>query len=93
MQLYDLLQQTNYSPGVRLNRVFALYKARGREVALAEALKLDLADNHFYFVLLGELYTAVDREQAILHFQQAWSLAKTQSDKQTIQEKMDHLRS
>jgi RNA polymerase sigma-70 factor (ECF subfamily) len=91
LQLYDLLLQTNNSPGVALNRVFALYKARGREVALSEALKLDLADNHFYFVLLGELYRAVDKDQAIRHFKKAWSLAKTQTDKQTIQEKIDLL--
>jgi RNA polymerase sigma-70 factor (ECF subfamily) len=91
LRLYDLLLQVNYSPGVALNRTFALYKAKGRETALAEALQLNLDNNHFYFTLLGELYKTVDNKKAKEHFERAYSLAKTQTDKQTIRGKIDRL--
>lgn len=88
LQLYDLLLQTNYSPSVALNRIYALYKVKGREVALAEAQKLNLSDNHFYFMLLGELYQAIDNVRARENFEKAYSLARTQTDKQVIMERI-----
>lgn len=91
LQLYNLLLQINYSPTVALNRTYALYKARGNEVAIAEANKLKLTTNHFYFVLLGELYTRVDKEIAKQHFLRAISLAQTATDKLTIKNMMDLL--
>lgn len=51
LQLYNQLLMVNYSPGVALNRTFALYKANGREQALIELEKLKLEGNHFYNVL------------------------------------------
>lgn len=89
LHLYDQLLLVNYSPSVALNRVFALYKVRGSAEALAEAEKLNLADNHFYFVLLGELYRDIDGEKAKSHFQHAYALAKTQTERQIIQQKID----
>jgi RNA polymerase sigma factor (sigma-70 family) len=47
LQLYNQLSLINYSPGVALNRTYALYKANGWLVALAEAEKLKLDNNHF----------------------------------------------
>jgi RNA polymerase sigma factor (sigma-70 family) len=91
LQLYNQLLMINYSPGAALNRTFALYKANGREVALAEAQKLKLENNHFYFLLLGELYKTIDNDKAKLNLQKAYSLAKTQTEKQGIQEKINQL--
>lgn len=91
LQLYNLLLQTNYSPTVALNRTYALYKAKGNKIALIEANKLNLTNNHFYFVLLGELYTDIDREKAKQYFVQAIALARTETDKVTIQDKIDCL--
>lgn len=91
LQLYNQLLLVNYSPGVALNRTFALYKANGWQAALAEAEKLKLESNHFYFVLLGELYSNVDHETAKLHFKKAFALAKTHTEKQSIQKKIDTL--
>jgi len=51
LQLYNQLLMINYSPGVALNRTFALYKANGSEQALIELEKLKLEGNHFYIVL------------------------------------------
>src|ERR1700688_746590 len=62
---------------VTLNRTFALYKAKGQQAALVEAEKLKLENNHFYFLLLGELYKNMDNA--------------TQTEKQGIQAKIDSL--
>ena len=91
LQLYDQLLQINYSPGVALNRIFALYKAKGSPVALAEAEKLKLEENHFYFLLLAELYNDVDRSKAKSNLEKACALAKTLTEKQKIRERIDNL--
>jgi len=91
LQLYDQLLLVNYSPGVVLNRIYALYKAKGYKTALAEAEKLQINDSHFYFLLLGELYKHEDVGKAKTNFQKALSLAKTQTEKQEIWEKIDGL--
>ncbi|HKZ68352.1 MAG TPA: sigma-70 family RNA polymerase sigma factor [Chitinophagaceae bacterium] len=91
LQLYNRLLQLEYSPIAALNRTYALSKVNGKEEAIAEAEKLGLSANHFYFTLLGELYTEIDNKKAKLHFQRAFSLAKTQADKLTIQKKMENL--
>jgi len=91
LQLYNQLLITKYSPIAALNRTYALSKTNGKPEAIAEAEKLNLEDNHFYFTLLGELYTDLDNKKAKLNFQKALSLAKTQTDKQTIQKKIGNL--
>lgn len=91
LQLYDELLRVNYSPSVALNRVFALYKVKGPQAALTEALALCMEDSHFYFLLLGELYRQLDKTKARHNFQMAYNLARTQTEKQGIQEKIDGL--
>ncbi|MGN6295681.1 MAG: RNA polymerase sigma factor [Ginsengibacter sp.] len=88
---YNLLLEINDSPGVALNRLYALYKARGKEIALAEAEKINLPRNHFYFTLLGELYAGIDNEKAKAHFERALSLAKTETERQIINQKIKNL--
>jgi len=91
LQLYNKLLQIEYSPIAALNRTFALSKANSKQEAIAEAEKLNLSANHFYFTLLGELYTEIDNKKAKDNFQKALELAKTQADKQTIQKKIEKL--
>jgi len=91
LQLYNRLLQLEYSPVAALNRTFALSKANGKREAIIEAEKLNLTNNHFYFTLLGELSTGIDNKKARQNFEKAISLAKTQTDKQTIQKKIDKL--
>lgn len=93
LQLYDQLLLINYSPAVALNRVYALFKANGRQAALKEAEKLNLENSHFYFVLLGELHGKTNREKAISNYRKALSLAKTQAEKEGIIRKIDRLNS
>ena len=89
LQLYNRLLQLEYSPIAALNRTYALSKANGKQEAIIEAEKLNLANNQFYFALLGELYTDIDNSKAKQNFQKAILLAKTQADKQIIQKKID----
>jgi RNA polymerase sigma factor (sigma-70 family) len=91
LQLYNRLLQVEYSPIAALNRTFALAKANGKQEAIIEAEKLKLTDNHYYFTLLGELYADIDNKKAKQNLEKALSLAKTQADKHTIQNRIDRL--
>jgi len=91
LQLYNRLLQLEYSPVAALNRTYALAKANGKQEAIVEAEKLNLVTNHFYFTLLGELYTGLDNNKARQNFQKAIAIAKTHADRQTIQRKIDKL--
>lgn len=91
LQLYDQLLEFNYSPSVLLNRIFALYKVKGQKIALDEAEKLNYQNNHFYYLLLGKLYQNADNEKAKLNYQKAYTLAKTKTERQNIQEKINEL--
>jgi RNA polymerase sigma factor (sigma-70 family) len=91
LHLYNQLLFLNYSPAVALNRTFALYKVNGAQTALAEAEKLKLDGNYYYFVLMGELYKNIDSKSAKANFLKAYSLAKTHTDKQVLQKKIDSL--
>ena len=91
LQLHNHLLVTEYSPIAALNRTYALSKVQGKLVAIAEAEKLNLSNNHFYFTLLGELYKGIDDGKAKEHFVKAHSLAKTNTDKITIQRNIDGL--
>lgn len=88
LQLYNRLLQMEYSPVAALNRTYALSKANGKAEAIAEAEKLQLTGNRFYFALLGELYTGIDNATARMHFEKAYALAKTEWDKQAIKKRM-----
>ncbi len=89
--LYNQLLSVNYSPSVALNRIYALYKVYGQEAALIEAEKLNLENNHFYFLLLGELNAGTDNEKAKHYWQKAHTLAKTDTERQHILKKINRL--
>lgn len=91
LQLYNRLLQIAYSPIAALNRTYALSKVKGKQEAIQEAEKINLKDNHFYHVLLGELYTGIENNKAKQYFQKALLLAKTQPEKQVIQKKIEGL--
>src|SRR6185437_14841569 len=91
LQLYNHLLQRHYSPIAALNRTYALARARDKQAAIAEAEKLRLTGNHFYFVLLGELYTGIDNARAREHFENALALARSPSDKRIIEKKIGRL--
>ena len=89
--LYDTLLQQDNSPMVALNRVYALYKVNGRETALAAAGQLTPGNNHFYHLLLAELYTSYDDALAYSHLERALHLAKSPAEKLGIEKKISAL--
>jgi predicted RNA polymerase sigma factor len=91
LQLFNHLLALEYSPVAALNRTYALAKVRGNQVAIIEAEKLQLTNNHYYFTLLGELYRIIDPQKALENLQRALELAKTQTDKQVIQAGINNL--
>ncbi|HSZ72352.1 MAG TPA: sigma-70 family RNA polymerase sigma factor [Cytophagaceae bacterium] len=91
--LYNQLLQMEYSPVAALNRTFALAKAKGKQEAIPEAEKLDMQNNQFYFMLLGELYTGIDATKAKLNFSKALALSRTDNDKKNVQKKLNALTS
>lgn len=91
LQYYNLLLQLEYSPIAALNRTYALAKARSVQEAIVQAEKLQLTDSPFYFALLGELYTDIDKNKAIGHFGEAMALARTSADRQLMQKKLARL--
>ena len=92
LELYNSLIILEYSPIAALNRTFVLSKTKGKETAIAEAEKLNLTDNHFYYSLLGDLYTGIDNKKALLNFQSAFELAKSPADKAIITKNMKRVK-
>jgi RNA polymerase sigma-70 factor (ECF subfamily) len=93
LQLYNRLLMIEYSPMAALNRTYALAKANGKTAAIPEAEKLNLNTYHLYYSLLGYLYTDVDNEKAIEHLKTALKLAKSKTDKVTIEKRIKKIRS
>ena len=85
LQLYNSLLILKFSPLAALNRTYALSKTEGKVVAIAEAEKLNLSDNQFYYVLLGNLYSEIDNKKALSNFSAALSLATGEADRKTIE--------
>ncbi len=91
LQLYNQLLQLKYSPVIALNRTYALSKARGKEKALSEALKINLKDNHLYHLLLAELYSGIDTNLQRTHLETALKLVTTEHERQTIVRKIKEI--
>jgi RNA polymerase sigma factor (sigma-70 family) len=89
--LYNQLLQIAYSPIAALNRTYAYSKVHGKVKAIVEAEKLALTGMHFYYALLGELYTNVDPAKAKENYQLSLSLVKTDTERLSIQKKIDQL--
>lgn len=88
LQYYNQLLILEYSPIAALNRTYALAKARSKAEAIREAEKLNLAENHLYHSLLGELYLGIDDGKALEYFNASLSLAKSKADKRLLGEKI-----
>ena len=91
LHLYNQLLMLEYSPIAALNRTFALSKVHGKTIAIAEAEKLKLLDNPYYFTLLGTLYKDIDVIKAKENLKKAYALARTKADKQVIQKQIETL--
>lgn len=88
LKLYNLLLFQEYSPIAALNRTFALSKVYGNEIAIAEAEKLKLESNPFYFSILAELYLTIDLLKAKQNLEKALSLSNSNHEKEILHKKI-----
>lgn len=86
--LYDQLLALDHSPIAALNRTFALAKVKGNAIALEAALALNLPENRFYHMLLGELYSGLDDVAARMHFETALKMTNSAIEKEQIMKRM-----
>ncbi|MEW6005945.1 MAG: sigma-70 family RNA polymerase sigma factor [Stygiobacter sp.] len=91
LELYNHLILIEYSPMTALNRTFAFAKVYGNEQAIREAEKLNLNENNYYHSLLGYLYSTVDAEKAIAHYNQAIGYTKSKTEKKTLMKEIERL--
>ena len=86
--LYNKLLQIEYSPIIALNRTYVLSKARSKEEALHQALKINLKENHLYHSLLAQLYEGVDLKEQTSHLKTALQLVKTNGERKILADKL-----
>jgi RNA polymerase sigma-70 factor (ECF subfamily) len=92
MKLYDVLLLSNKSSSVVLNRILAFSKVYGNTEAIKEVEKSDVIKNHFYFILLAELYRQIDPKSTIAYLTQALQLCKTVSEKEIIHKRIEEVK-
>lgn len=88
LQLYDQLIKLYPSQVAALNRVYAVYKVHGSEMAIESAEKLQLIKSPYYFMLLAELYWQKDNLHAQECLNRALELAKTDADRNIIRTRL-----
>lgn len=91
LKLYDVLLLVNDSPIVALNRVWAFSKIYGNSLAINEARNLNLTTNHFYFMLLAELFSQVDNNKTKEYLTKAHRHCKTNTEKNIIEKKLKEM--
>ncbi|RAV30663.1 RNA polymerase subunit sigma [Sinomicrobium soli] len=92
LQLYNQLILIEYSPITALNRTFAFSKVYGQERAISEAEQLHLMEHNQYHGLLGYLYTPSNIPKAIEYYEQAVKLTTSETEKQTLNRKIERLK-
>lgn len=89
--LFNHLLAIAYSPIAALNRIYALSKVKGKAAGIAEAEKLNLNHNPYYFALLGELYSGLDNDKAMANYNKALVFSGTRMEKAMIVKKLNRL--
>ena len=91
VNLYNHLLVLEYSPIAALNRTYALAKRDGKQEAIKEAEKLKLTDSPYYHSLLGHLYSGIDNQKALQHFDEALALIRSPGMQSVIRRSMGQL--
>jgi RNA polymerase sigma-70 factor (ECF subfamily) len=92
LKLYDVLLLTSNSPVIALNRIWAFSKVYGNLAAIQEIEKLESSANHFYFILLAELYREIDSNKSIEYLTSALGLCKTDTEKEMINKRIKEIK-
>jgi RNA polymerase sigma-70 factor (ECF subfamily) len=89
--LYEQLIVLKPSPVVALNRIFAVYKLRGAKEAINLADRLALTDNPYYYMLVGELHSELDKPYALECFRKAHQLVHTDADRRFVEKRLQEM--
>ncbi|MDD9946214.1 MAG: hypothetical protein OXU20_34540 [Myxococcales bacterium] len=93
--LYDLLEPLRPTPAVRVNRAFAVARARGPQVGLAlldDRHAIDADDYPYVHLVRGTLLAELGRiEQARLHLEQARRMARNRVESAQIEAQIARL--
>lgn len=92
LQLYNQLVMLEYSPVTALNRAFAFARVYGNERAIGELEKLQLTENSYYQGLMGFLYSDLDVERALGHYQEALKLTRSVTEKRVLAKRIAELK-
>ncbi len=92
LQLYNQLILIEYSPITALNRTFAFAKVYGKEKALKEAENINLKGNHYYYMLLGFLYSDTNINKSIYNYNKAIKLTKSKLEQNTLIKEINRLK-
>lgn len=92
LKLYDVLLLTSNSPVIALNRIWAFSKVYGNLAAIQEIEKLESSANHFYFILLAELYREINSNKSIEYLTSALGLCKTDTEKEMINKRIKEIK-
>ena len=91
-ELYALLEGVRPAPAVRVNRAFAVARARGAGEGLA-LLDDSVADYPYVHLIRGALFEELGRdEEAIASLHQATSHARNEHEARQIRERIARLR-
>lgn len=92
LKLYDELILIECSHIIVLNRAFALAKVFGYAMAIKEVEKQALHHINYYHSMLGFLYADTAIDVAIGHYNQAVTLTKSTTEKQTLKKEIERLK-
>lgn len=92
---YDMLLVLHPTPVIALNRMTVVYKIKGAEKTLTElnssAFLPEWQNHYLYYSLLGEIFTALNKEKAIENFTAALSLTQSDAEKKLLKKKIGRL--
>jgi RNA polymerase sigma factor (sigma-70 family) len=93
LKLYDALLLVDNSSIIALNRMVSLSKVHGNLIAIQETEKLNLSNNHFYYILLAELYMDINIDKSLENLQSALDICKTNAEEELILSKFEKIKS
>jgi RNA polymerase sigma-70 factor (ECF subfamily) len=96
LMYYDWLTKINPSSIILLNRLAVIYKLQGGQKALEEieasGKQKEWEKHYLYHSLLGDIYSATDKEKARRAFEQAIGLTQSAAEQELLRKKIIPLR-
>ena len=92
LKLYDALLLIDDAPVIKLNRILAVSKGQGKGQAVRELEQLNQTNNHFYWILLAELYKETAADKAMESLRQALIHCKTDKQRNSVRTAIENFK-